>query len=394
MAQRQEYKPGEPLAEQLRRLVMNTSLKDGKISMEPVEGSNTFTTKRAPYFNGLTVLPTTATSGIGKGGVLAAVGQDTRVLKEAIINAENFSIGVIGAIPVEVTGYTIVLTKQDDKKRFEITREAIELAMKHTWGIRGESTRYPTLVSSIGEALVDGNLEGPRVSVNLSGYCRAGEEIGKSCEPGDVVIGIASSGVHCCGIDLLRKRFEEKGFGLESKPFGPEGGTLAANLAEETESYLMPIKRLMNHIDYKEGRVSQKIKAMACIYAREMGGLVRVIDLLGENRRLDITINSNHELQPQPIFTFAHERLGISSEELIQAGNCGVGYAIVVGGALENRVTGFLRNEGLKVATIGRIEKGNGTLDIESPFDGKRHLYYVGGKTPVRSFFSSLFAHH
>lgn len=134
--------------------------------------------------------------------------------------------------------------------------------------------------------------------------------------PGDVMIGLASSGPHSNGYSLIRRIVERSGLSWESPaPFAP-GLTLAEALMEPTRIYVKSVLPLLK---------SRLVKGLAHITG---GGLI-------ENPPRAIA----EGLQPRfdwnawalpPVFAWLQEAGGVEEGEMRRTFNCGVGLVLIV----------------------------------------------------------------
>src|SRR5262249_16025255 len=92
---------------------------------------------------------------------------------------------------------------------------------------------------------------------DMAGFCVAVVERdhiinGKAIQPGDVVLGLASTGFHSNGYSLVRKVvFDHAGLAVED--FVPElGRSVGEALLEPTRIYVRAVKDLLNHYPVKE----------------------------------------------------------------------------------------------------------------------------------------------
>ncbi len=177
-------------------------------------------------------------------------------------------------------------------------------------------------------------------------------------EPGDVVLGLASSGIHSNGFTLARKvikdaklkhgtRYDEL-VALETD----EVQTLGEALLTPTRIYAESIVRLG-----RAYRVKKVITAMAHITG---GGIVGNLNrVLGES--VDAVIKAKSWPVPG-IFRLLQERGGVEEAEMRRVFNMGIGYCVVVRPAFARAVACRLEHSGERVYTIGKIVKGKGRV--------------------------------
>lgn len=162
---------------------------------------------------------------------------------------------------------------------------------------------------------------------------------GKTVCPGDLLIGIPSSGVHSNGFSLVRKLIKERGLSLDTEYPGL-GKKLGELLLSPTRLYVKPVLSII-----KTGMV----KAMAHITG---GGLeeniVRVLN--GNKAQIDFGA-----WKRPAIFSFFNEQ-GIEEEELRRVFNIGIGFVFVI--AQNDKEPFFKALEGLneKACCIGKVQ--------------------------------------
>ncbi|KAI5090165.1 trifunctional purine biosynthetic protein adenosine-3 [Silurus meridionalis] len=137
-------------------------------------------------------------------------------------------------------------------------------------------------------------------------------------QEGDVLIGVASSGVHSNGFSLVRKILERAGLQYSSPAsFGQAGQTVGEVLLTPTKIYsrlLQPILR------------SGAVKAYAHITG---GGLLENIPRVLP-KELAVDMDATHWRIP-PVFSWLHNEGALSEEEMSRTFNCGLGAVLVVG---------------------------------------------------------------
>jgi phosphoribosylformylglycinamidine cyclo-ligase len=160
-------------------------------------------------------------------------------------------------------------------------------------------------------------------------------------QPGDLMIGIASSGPHSNGYSLIRRIVERTGLGWAAEaPFEP-GVALAEVLMRPTRIYVKSVLPLMK---------ADLIKGAAHITG---GGLI-------ENPPRAIAKG----LQPRfdweawslpPVFDWLRREGGVADHELRRTFNCGIGFLLIVEPALAPAVTAALLNAGEEAFVIGEL---------------------------------------
>jgi phosphoribosylaminoimidazole synthetase len=160
--------------------------------------------------------------------------------------------------------------------------------------------------------------------------------------PGDIVLGLASSGPHSNGYSLIRKLVDLSGAHYsEPAPFAPEG-TLGQILLTPTRIYVRSLLAAL--------KASDGIKGLAHITG---GGFLENIP-----RVLPKTVIAeiNLDLVPcPPVFGWLGRVGNISEREMLRTFNCGVGMVLVVSTAESLKVQGLLSEAGEKVVELGVI---------------------------------------
>jgi len=172
---------------------------------------------------------------------------------------------------------------------------------------------------------------------------------GSTIEPGDRIIGLASSGLHSNGYSLARKvLFDKLGLGVKDRVDGLKK-TIGEELLIPTRIYVKPILKLLKWF---------KLKGIAHITG---GGFVENIPrILPRGCKAVIKRDS----WPIPfIFRFLKEKGGISEMEMFRTFNCGIGMVMVVSKKDEPGV--LKRLKGLKERTysLGEVVKRWGKED-------------------------------
>ncbi|MBX6422849.1 phosphoribosylformylglycinamidine cyclo-ligase [Thermosulfurimonas sp. F29] len=170
---------------------------------------------------------------------------------------------------------------------------------------------------------------------------------GSEVSVGDVILGLASNGLHSNGFSLVRKIVLEE-LKLDLSTEIPEiGGPLAEELLKPTRIYVRTVLNLLHR--------GTRVKAMAHITG---GGfydnLSRVLP-----RGVQAVIEKSAWEMP-PIFRFLMERGEISEEEMYRVFNCGIGFVLVIPEEAVEEVEAVCRGLGETVYRIGVVETASG----------------------------------
>ena len=175
---------------------------------------------------------------------------------------------------------------------------------------------------------------------------------GSSIAAGDVMLGLASSGVHSNGFSLVRKLLLEKaGYKLDQViPELETEATLGDVLLTPTRIYVKPLLALMNDV---------KVKGMAHITGG--GFLENIPRMLPEGVSVEIDYGS---WPIQPVFKLMEKVGSLTAEELFTTFNMGIGMVIVVSEADAAAAEATLRANGEEVYRIGKVTAGERIVRI------------------------------
>jgi phosphoribosylformylglycinamidine cyclo-ligase len=191
---------------------------------------------------------------------------------------------------------------------------------------------------------------------DLAGFCvgavdRAKVLTGNRVEPGDVILGLASSGVHSNGFSLVRKLIDRNDWKLDRPALFDQERLLGDILLEPTRIYVKSLLPLV-----REG----KIGALAHITG---GGLLENIPrVLPEGAHAVVDADS----WPLPrLFAFLQGGGAIEPAELARTFNCGIGMVAIVREQDVAEVTDRLQAAGETVYRIGLIEPGQSGCTVK-----------------------------
>jgi phosphoribosylformylglycinamidine cyclo-ligase len=173
---------------------------------------------------------------------------------------------------------------------------------------------------------------------------------GKTVVPGDVVIGVASSGLHSNGYSLARKALLEK-HPLDARFDALGGKTLADALLEPTRIYAQDVLALLAKVP---------VKSFAHITGGGLPG--NVPRNLPDGTRA--VVDERRWPRP-PVFDLVEREGQVPRDEMDRTFNMGLGLVAVVSPGDEAAAHDVLRARGLEAWTVGAIEKGEGEATCE-----------------------------
>ncbi|MBU0729504.1 MAG: phosphoribosylformylglycinamidine cyclo-ligase [Proteobacteria bacterium] len=164
---------------------------------------------------------------------------------------------------------------------------------------------------------------------------------GSDIKVGDVLIGMASSGIHSNGYSLVRKIcFDDMGLAID-KYMDEFGCTLGEELLRPTRIYSEQMLNLVKH--YKIG---------GFVHITGGGLYDNIPRVLPQGCKA--VINSKSWNVP-PVFSFLQKNGRISDEEMCRTFNCGIGMVVVVDKDIADDVIGQLEALGESATIIGKI---------------------------------------
>ncbi|HYI49393.1 MAG TPA: phosphoribosylformylglycinamidine cyclo-ligase [Allosphingosinicella sp.] len=193
---------------------------------------------------------------------------------------------------------------------------------------------------------------------DLAGFCVGAVERGEALTgdhvaAGDVILGVASSGIHSNGFSLVRRLAADKGWKLDRPALFDPDRLLIETLLEPTRIY---VKALLPAIR------AGKVRALAHITG---GGLLENIPRVlpkGLHARIDAGA------WPQPrLMAFLQAQGNIEPGEFARTFNCGIGMALVVARDDVKIVTQALENAVEQTFEIGRLEPGERGCTVTGP---------------------------
>lgn len=179
------------------------------------------------------------------------------------------------------------------------------------------------------------------------GAMERGSELPAGVQAGDVILGLASNGVHSNGYSFVRKVVELSGLGWDAvSPFGE--GSLGQALLTPTRLYVK--------------------QALAAIRAGGVHGLAHITGggitenpprVLPEGLACEIDLGT---WTLPPVFRWLASTANMAESELLKTFNCGIGMMLVVAEDRADALQTLLAEAGETVTRIGRVVEGQGVL--------------------------------
>ena len=197
--------------------------------------------------------------------------------------------------------------------------------------VGGETAEHP-------KAFIEGEYD-------LAGFCVGVVEKeriidGRGVAPGDVLLGLASSGAHSNGYSLIRRI-------IGDRRLDPER---ARALLEPTRIYVKPLLKLA---------AALPVKALAHITGGGIVGNVPRVLPAGTRARIESAAWPRPEL-----FRWLQREGGVSEAEMWRVFNCGIGMVMVVAPGDAAAATALLEREGERVYRIGIVERSSGEPEV------------------------------
>ena len=176
---------------------------------------------------------------------------------------------------------------------------------------------------------------------------------GDRVEVGDVILGLASSGVHSNGFSLVHAILRENKLDLDKRyPELESDRTLGELLLEPTRIYAKSIVNLL-----RQYRVKRPIGGMSHITGGGLPGNV--------NRCLPPSIDARIDRKAwrvPPLFSFLQKHGDVADDEMLRVFNMGIGYVLIVRPHFADAVTDRLTRSGETVHLLGKTTRGTGQV--------------------------------
>lgn len=207
--------------------------------------------------------------------------------------------------------------------------------------IGGETAEHPGLM--------------PEEEYDLAGFAvgvadRKDIITGENLQAGDVLVGMASSGVHSNGFSLVRKVFSMDRATLDTY-HDTLGATLGETLLAPTRIYVGALKAV------KEAGITVK----ACSHITGGGFYENIPRMLPEGRRAVI---EKHSYEIPPIFSMIAKEGNVTEEMMYNTFNMGLGMVVALDPADVERAMEAMRSAGDMPYVVGKIVEGEKGVDL------------------------------
>jgi phosphoribosylformylglycinamidine cyclo-ligase len=165
---------------------------------------------------------------------------------------------------------------------------------------------------------------------------------GSKTAPGDVVLGLPSSGPHSNGFSLIRKILEVSAVDVEASV---DGIALIERLMAPTRIYVKPLLALLRELP---------VHGLAHITG---GGLVENIPRVIP-RGLEVVLQRK-TWPREPVFEWLQTQGRIADAEMYRVFNCGIGMTVQLAGQDADRAVSILRDAGQAAVPIGEVQSGD-----------------------------------
>lgn len=165
---------------------------------------------------------------------------------------------------------------------------------------------------------------------------------GSEVEEGQIIIGLASNGIHSNGYSLVRKLIQESGINLNDSF---DGSTYLDTFLAPTQLYVKPVLTLKEKV---------KIKGMNHITG---GGFYENIPR-GLPNGLAAKIDTQSFPTPK-VFEWLQQQADIETSEMYNVFNMGIGYTVIVNKEDVSKALDILKEQDIAAYQIGEIVKSN-----------------------------------
>jgi phosphoribosylformylglycinamidine cyclo-ligase len=267
------------------------------------------------------------TDGIGTKGIYH---WKKRTFKNAVLDALAMNLNdllMMNARPYAILNH-LFLPRDDKGAILEIISHLSQECKKRKIAILG------------GETAIHNDMEGMELSITMLGFVEKSRV--NKCKRGDVLIGIASNGLHSNGFTKVREIFDK---------------SLRKEFITPTFIYFDEIFPLI-----------RKFNIHGIVHITG-GAYTKLKDFL---KGVNAYLKKDQRFKPQPIFYEIRKR-GVSEVQMYKIFNCGIGLILSVDPKDADKIISAVKH--FKTSIIGKIIPGNGKVIIESAFSNKKIIF-------------------
>ncbi len=283
------------------------------------------------HYAGVVELPdgrlvATHTDGVGTKTMIAGMMKKYDTIGIDCIAMNVNDIVCVGAAPISFVDY-IAASRNDARILQKIAEGLAKGAKKASVPIvGGETAIMPDLFAGQGFAFdLAGTVVGIAKKKNLV--------LGDSIEPGDAIVGAASTGIHSNGYSLARRALLDK-YALSDSVRGV--GKIGKALLQPTEIYSGPVLDIIKEC---------KVHGLAHITG---GSFTKLLRLKSAGYMIDSLPRT------PPIMQLVHDQ-GVSETEMYRTFNMGVGFCVIAPASEASRIRNIFKKCGIGAFEIGRI---------------------------------------
>ena len=293
----------------------------------------------------------TSTDGVGTKVAIAQAIDKHDTIGQDLVGMVVDDIVVVGAKPLFMTDY-IACGKVFPERIADIVRGiATGCELTGTALVGGETAEHPGLLG-----VNDYDVAGAATGIVEAGAVLGAERV----QPGDVVLALASSGLHSNGYSLVRHIVSRAGitYGSDASDFGRTWGE---ELLEPTRLYTLPLLRLL---DALHGESGSGIHSLSHVTGGGIAAnLARVLPV-GTWVDLDRSTWS-----PAPVFRVLADLGGLTLESTEGTWNLGIGFLAVVAPDQAAAAIAALRADGVETWQVGVVQGGPTPADDLGHFE-------------------------
>jgi phosphoribosylformylglycinamidine cyclo-ligase len=252
----------------------------------------------------------------------------------------------VGAQPMAFIDY-IALRQPNERLLEEIAKGLVEGARQSQMAIvGGETAVLPDVIAGDNENAFD-------LAGMVLGSVKGKPILGSAIRPGDIILGVGSSGLHSNGYTLARKVLLSKYSVDDNAEHLVQ--TVGEELLAPTRIYVKPVMEAI-----KKSRVHG--------LANITGGSFTKLPRLNAKVRYEL----DNLPTPTGIFKQIQVDGNIDTKEMYRTFNMGVGMCVIAPKANADDIIHIFARHKMRCAPVGRIEKGNG--EVAATLDGKRQM--------------------